>query len=245
MKKPMISLLHLKQMPIYEQLQLEEALLRLDTRNLCLINEGSSPAIVMGISGKIDHLVDSVQLQKYPIPVIKRFSGGGTVLVDQNTLFVSFLCQKQDHSFLPYPEAIMKWTESIYKQALKLKGFQLRENDYVIGERKFGGNAQYLRKDRWLHHSTLLWDYDPERMKLLLHPAKTPKYRLGRSHEDFLTKLSAHLPSKEKFISSLKQSLADVYEIEELSYGDVSPFLEEPHRQSTEYVFSPKEQATK
>ncbi len=45
-------LLQLQNMPILEQLRLEEALLRADDRNWILINRGSPPAIVMGISGK-------------------------------------------------------------------------------------------------------------------------------------------------------------------------------------------------
>ena len=44
--------------PIYDQLLLEEALLRSDTRNWCIISEGSPPAIVMGISGKKHELID-------------------------------------------------------------------------------------------------------------------------------------------------------------------------------------------
>ncbi|NGX26688.1 MAG: Lipoate-protein ligase LplJ, partial [Chlamydiae bacterium] len=157
-----MNILHLKNFPIFQQLQLEEALLRLDTRNFCIINEGSPPAIVMGISGKPEELINFENLGKNPIPIIKRFSGGGTVIVDEETIFISFLCQKDLHDFAPYPEPIMRWTEEIYKEALDISDFSLRENDYVIGERKFGGNAQYLRKDRWLHHTTLLWDYKKE-----------------------------------------------------------------------------------
>lgn len=236
MKKAILYLLHVKQLPIFQQLQLEEALLRLDVRNLCLINEGSMPAIVMGISGKMQQLVDLEKLKIHPMPVIKRFSGGGTVLVDQNTLFISFLCQKNAHPFPGYPEAIMRWTESLYKEALHLPDFQLKENDYVIGERKFGGNAQYLCKDRWLHHSTLLWDYHPQFMNLLLHPPKTPKYRKDRPHEDFLTKLKEYFPNKEHFISSFTQALKMFYEVEGISYEDVTYFLHQPHRKSTEYL---------
>ena len=39
-----LYLIHKKQLPILEQLFLEEALLRADTRNFCLINEGTAPA---------------------------------------------------------------------------------------------------------------------------------------------------------------------------------------------------------
>ena len=49
--------------------------------------------------------------------------------------------------------------------------------DYCFGDVKFGGNAQAITKQRFLHHTSLLWDYKKERMKLLKHPAKIPDYR--------------------------------------------------------------------
>lgn len=231
-----MNLLHLHNFPIFQQLQLEEALLRLDERNFCLINEGSPPAIVMGISGKFEELIDPEKLKQNPIPVIRRFSGGGTVVVDADTLFVSFICQKELHDFSPYPEPILRWSEAIYKAFLP-PPFHLRENDYVIGERKCGGNAQYLKKNRWLHHTTFLWDYKKIHMDLLLHPQKTPQYRASRSHEDFLTPLSAHLPSKAHFVSELKKTLAQLYPVQEVTLDAVLPFLEQPHRQSTQKVW--------
>lgn len=228
-----MKILHLKNLPIFEQLQVEEALLRLDTGNYCIINEGSPPAIVMGISGKAEELIDLPKLAEAPIPVIKRFSGGGTVVVDQETVFISFLCQRELHDFAPYPEPIMKWTESIYKEALDLPAFHLRENDYAIGERKCGGNAQYLRKERWLHHTTFLWNYQTALMDLLLHPKKTPQYRQQRPHAEFLTCLSEHLPCKKDFIESVKKVLTDRYLAQEITLAEVSPLLKTPHRQST------------
>src|ERR1700722_19149884 len=107
--------LHLSQYPIYDQLLLEEALLRSDARNWCLINEGTPTAIVMGISGKKEELIDTARAQEDRIPVIKRFSGGGTVIVDENTFFVTFICQKEIHDFSPYPEPILRWHEGLYR----------------------------------------------------------------------------------------------------------------------------------
>lgn len=53
--------------------------------------------------------------------------------------------------------------------------------DYVYGERKFGGNAQAITSKRWLHHTSLLWDYDPLNMAVLTNPKKQPAYRqVGR-----------------------------------------------------------------
>lgn len=228
-----LHILHLKNYAILEQLQLEEALLRIDKRNYCLINEGSPPAIVMGISGKAEEFINQEKYLQKPIPLIKRFSGGGTVVVDEDTLFISFICERNFVDFVPYPEPIMRWTETIYRKTLCQPSFCLQENDYVIGEKKFGGNAQYLQKMRWLHHSTLLWNYKTELMELLLHPKKVPPYRKSRSHLEFLTKLSDHISSKEEFLTQFKQTLTCLAEVKEISLDEVLPLLDIPHRKGT------------
>src|SRR5581483_7899335 len=89
-KQTPLHFILLKNIPIHQQLQLEEAILRTDDRNWCLINEGSPPAIVMGISGKPEMLINHVHFQKSPVPVIKRFSGGGTVFIDPSTIFMTW-----------------------------------------------------------------------------------------------------------------------------------------------------------
>ncbi len=214
----MIHCLHLSSYPILKQLELEEALLREDKNNWCLINEGSAPAIVMGISGKPDELIDQEKIRKKPIPVIKRFSGGGTVVVDEATLFVTFIFQKDFHPFPAFPEPIMQWSGSLYHSFFP--AITLRENDYVIGDKKCGGNAQYIKKDRWLHHTSFLWNFKQEHMDYLLHPKKTPKYRADRTHHEFLCGLEGHI-SKEAFISGLKNALSSMVAVKEVSLDDL------------------------
>ncbi len=192
---------HFKNLPIAEQLKLEEELLRSSTEEHCIINEGTPPTIVMGISGKMEELVRPGAT----LPLLKRFSGGGTVVVDEETIFITFICNRKPHDF---PESIMRWTGEFYQRAAP--PITLRENDYVIGEKKCGGNAQYIKKERWLHHTSFLWDYSEERMDLLLHPKKTPQYRNGRSHSDFLSKLSDFFPSKDHFIQLIKCYLENI-----------------------------------
>ncbi len=232
MSKQPFYLLHLKGMPIFSQLQLEEALLRQDTRNFCIINEGSPTAIVMGISGKTEELIDVPKARSLNVPIIKRFSGGGTVIVDEETLFITFICQKSSHSFPAYPEPILKWSASLYAEAFPF--ISLQENDYVIGIKKCGGNAQYIKKDRWLHHTSFLWNFKPSHMELLLHPKKTPLYRKERSHTDFLTPLSCHSPSKDLWINSFKDTLRSNYEVIDMLEKDLP--CRGAHRQSTTLV---------
>src|SRR4051812_20139327 len=137
---PSLHLLQLKHIPILAQLQLEEALLRLDQRNWCLINAGSPSAIVMGISGKFEELIHEETWQSAPVPVIRRFSGGGTVFVDDHTHFVTFICNASFAPILPYPEPIMRWTEDFYRPLFAPHPFCLKGNDYTLGNHKVGGN---------------------------------------------------------------------------------------------------------
>lgn len=50
-------------------------------------------------------------------------------------------------------------------------------SDYVFGDRKFGGNAQSITKNRWIHHTSFLWDYEVKNMAYLKLPARAPEYR--------------------------------------------------------------------
>jgi lipoate---protein ligase len=227
-----LHLLHLESSFIFDQLQLEERLLRTTDQNWCLINEGSSsPAIVMGISGKSEESIHQEELLKNTLPVIRRFSGGGTVVVDRDTLFVTFIFQKNVHTFPAFPESIMRWSGELYQNILPIPEFGLYENDYVIGEKKCGGNAQYITKERWLHHTSFLWDFKRERMNTLRHPKKAPKYRENREHSDFLCRLKDFIPSRRAFIDPLKRELEKRYIVKELSLEELPAI--KPYRQET------------
>ena len=232
MHKPVLHLLLLKDIPILQQLEWEEALLRADERNWCLINQGSPPAIVMGISGQPSLLINEKKIQSFPIPVIRRFSGGGTVIIDENTLFITFICQQQELKITPYPRSIMEWSAAFY-HPLFPTGFALEENDYTLNGRKWGGNAQMITKNRWLHHTSILWDYQEERMDYLLFPPKTPHYRKNRPHCEFICRLSEHWPTTEIFQQQWMEQLHANFEIVEGNLDEVRKIVEQPHRKTT------------
>lgn len=90
---------------IYRQLMIEEALLRTNQNNWydgfyqlsssrCLVNEHLNPSIVMGLSGKKENLINIEKAKALKLPVIKRFSGGGTVVVDDSTFCLTFILSK-------------------------------------------------------------------------------------------------------------------------------------------------------
>ncbi|KAL3155749.1 hypothetical protein ABBQ32_012766 [Trebouxia sp. C0010 RCD-2024] len=236
-----VKLLRLSKVPILRQLLLEEALLRADNGNWCIINDGTSiPAIVMGISGKPQELINVPAAQENGIQVIKRFSGGGTVVTDENTIFATVILQT---STLPpdvecYPRPLMRWSESLYAPVFSPYGrFNLQENDYCFGDMKFGGNAQAITKQRFLHHTSLLWDYQSERMQLLKHPAKIPDYRADRDHMKFVCKLKDYVLDREHLLDNIPGALEQAgLTVKEAELSDAEKFLEKDYFKNTKLV---------
>lgn len=189
----------------------------------------------MGISGQPEALLHLPTVERDQIPVIKRFSGGGTVIVDENTLFITFIIAKKHLDVPAFPEPILRWSAELYSHAWQIPHFHLRENDYCIGEKKCGGNAQYIKKDRWLHHTSFLWDYAEENMNHLRLPDKRPKYRQDRSHANFLTRLKDHVFDSNSLIEKLKETIVKQLYIEEFDLGS---WKSGPHRQSTHVVIN-------
>ena len=94
--RPRALWLQLRNVPILRMLQLEEALFRTDRRSWFITNQWDSAqpaaeAVVLGISGRPEQMLHVEAAQRSGIPVIKRFTGGGTVVVDSDTLFASFI----------------------------------------------------------------------------------------------------------------------------------------------------------
>ena len=232
----MLKILSLNGISIYQQLLIEEALLRADDSNWCIINSGASDAIVLGISAKPEEVIDIERWEKNPVPVIKRFSGGGTVYIDPNTFFVTFICNEEFAGIPSYPHNILKWTENLYRQLLDGHDFHIQENDYILGNKKFGGNAQYIRKKRWLHHSSLLWDFHPSKMDTLLIPPRMPSYRQGRPHHEFIRSLRDVFPTCENLRHQLLEVIQNTFPTKQLFPEDLTNILTRPHRRTTKIL---------
>ena len=113
--RPVVRLLQTSKIPILYMLRLEEALLRATNDNWLFINDGArEPAIVMGISGKAHELVHVDAAHKAGVPIIKRFSGGGTVIVDSNTIFGTLIFSTASLPGVdPFPRPIMQYAADV------------------------------------------------------------------------------------------------------------------------------------
>jgi len=228
MMKKSLNFVNLTGRHIYDGLRMQEVLLRHTDQNWFIYNTGpKDPAIVLGYSAKVPQLVDIDLAKRNNIPLIRRFTGGGTVIVDHRAFFTSLIMSADDLEIKPYPRNIMEWSETVFKPVFSEiissdAEFSLRENDYVIGDLKVGGNAQSITRGRFVHHTSFLWDFDAENMKYLLMPSKRPEYRGDRSHDDFLTRLCLHIPSRESFLERLEAELSDKFDLKYVSQEDLA-----------------------
>lgn len=256
--KSALNVVRCRGMPILRQLQVEEVLLRHTGKNWFLYNRGMSDvSIVMGFGGKPLELIDVDRVhasaaQGKNIKVIRRYTGGGTVIVDDATVFTSFIMNANDVPSRPYPREIMTWSETIFKPVFEGKEvsndtasastiankcgsnragngvlFALRENDYVIDDLKIGGNAQCIVKDRWVHHTSFLWDYAVENMHYLLMPKKRPDYRQDRAHSLFLDKIKNHIASPQALEDRVVGQLGQVFDVTEVTQAQIEVLIAE------------------
>lgn len=217
--------------PIFTQLQIEEALLRNTNDNFLITNIAPREAIVLGVSRQLDTDVHVATAQQDQIPIIKRYSGGGSVFLDENSLIITWIVNSEQT--MPSSKELFDWTQQIYSKLFP-NTFAIRENDYTLENKKIGGNAQYIQKNRWVHHTSFLWDFDPNKLaRYLPLPQTQPIYRQQRSHLDFLTGIHSFFASKQQFLALLLQEITSSYSLLKVQEAYLKAIISKPHRQGT------------
>lgn len=217
---------------IFTQLQIEEALLRNTNENFLITNLSPQEAIVIGVSRQLDIDVHVTSAQQDRVPVIKRYSGGGSVFLDKNSVIITWIVNSEQT--MPSSKELFSWTQKFYSELFP-KAFAIQENDYTLENKKIGGNAQYIQKNRWVHHTSFLWDFDPNKLaRYLPLPQTQPMYRQQRSHLDFLTNIQPFFASKQQFLTLLLQKIATCYpSLVKVENTYLESIVSKPHRQGT------------
>jgi len=180
---------------VAENLALDEALAKsawATGRHLLRFWWGGPPAVVMGSSERSEQVVDAAACARHGVDVLKRCTGGGTVLQTGGVLNYSLIMPAPDH--LNLKAGFRQGTDVVCAilAAFGVTGTPQGTSDVAVGERKISGNAQASRWKALLVHGTLLVDFDFELAeKVLRHPLREPEYRRGRGDRDFIVTLRA------------------------------------------------------
>lgn len=86
--------------------------------------------VVDAVVRKPEALIDIGAAKAAGVQVIKRFTGGGTVVVDHNTTFCTLIFNAADVKDVEcYPRPVMQWSEGFYRPVFAPHGdFSLREH---------------------------------------------------------------------------------------------------------------------
>lgn len=158
--------------------------------------ESPQTFIVLGRIGKIQEDVKVREAQKDKIPVLRRFSGGGTVVQGPGCLNYSLiLSKKTDPQLNDIRRSYQFISEKIIlaMQSLGVEAFFSPPSDLACraNNKKFSGNAQHRGRQFILHHGTLLYDFNLSTIERYLNiPKEMPEYRRGRPHADFVCNLA-------------------------------------------------------
>lgn len=173
---------------VEENLALDEILLQ-QGEEVLRFWESDRPVVVVGRSGRIEDQVRVEACAADGVNILRRSSGGGAVVLAPGCLNYSLV-----FSFDLRPtwrEVRRSFCEILKKIAIALDAEVCEPSDLACDGRKISGNAQRRTNASLLHHGTVLYAFDSELAERYLHPPqRQPAYRMGRSHREFLGRVS-------------------------------------------------------
>jgi lipoate-protein ligase A len=181
-------------------LALDEALLETADeadapREVLRIWESPRPLVVVGRASRIAAEVNQATCEARGIPILRRCSGGASVVVGPGCLMYAMVL-----SYRLRPE--LQPISAAHCFALKRLGSGLRRavpeiecqgtSDLTLRGQKFSGNSLRVRRTHLLYHGTILYQFPLELVSACLQtPPRQPVYRQGRAHDEFLVNLPA------------------------------------------------------
>lgn len=131
---------------------------------LFYVNE---PCVVLGSNQALTNEVDVAYCEANNIKIIRRKSGGGTVYHDTGNLNFSFISSKEGEKNNLSGEFLIPIKQILSKLNIE-SSIGERKDLWLNGEFKISGTASQIRKNRTLHHGTLLINSDLTQLQLAL-----------------------------------------------------------------------------
>jgi lipoate-protein ligase A len=158
-----------------------------------------SVTVVLGSGNDETKEVDLEACAASNIPVLRRYGGGGTVVLYPGCVVVSAGCWVHDpfnnsQFFKLMNQAVIDSLAAENDDLACLS--QAGISDITAGQKKVAGTSMFRSRNYLLYQASMIVSLEIDLIKKSLkHPTKEPDYRKGRSHEDFLTSLQ-NLTSK-------------------------------------------------
>lgn len=154
------------------------------------------PTVVLGRSSKINDEVDRAFCQSQSIEVLRRCTGGASVVGGPGCLMYSVVIATPDDGGLRKIDVAHDYVMQRVLSAVKTQmpaARRLGICDLTLDGKKFSGNSLRVARHHLLYHGTILISSDLELVaRCLDHAPRQPDYRQGRDHRDFITNIEVH-----------------------------------------------------
>ena len=152
-----------------------------------------SPAVVLGAGGSMAIDVNIAACEADGVPILRRASGGGTVLIGPGCLCFSLVLAYDSAADLEDIRASNRYVLGRVAIALRPLAAARFEgtSDLAVNSLKVSGNAQQRKRRHFLHHGTIRCGFDLGLSeKYLPPPERQPEYRRNRAHTAFVANLT-------------------------------------------------------
>ena len=156
--------------------------------------------VVVGYGNQIEREANVEECRRRGVPILRRCTGGGTVVQGPGCLNYSVTLRVPEDGLLAtvtgtnsfVMERNREAMETLLDERIAIQGHTDLAFEHQTGWLKFSGNAQRRRRQALLFHGTILYDFDVPLIGELLHfPSMQPEYRANRSHAEFVGNVPA------------------------------------------------------
>ena len=153
-----------------------------------LVWESAHPAVVLPRNGAADAWANLEACAVRDIPILRRDSGGGAVVLGPGCLSVALFLSLDARPALADVAGSYATLLRTIADTLAIPDVTIRSTDLALGNRKFAGHAQRRLRHTLLHHGSILYGFDLGLIDTLLpEPPRRPTWRGSRRHREFLT----------------------------------------------------------
>lgn len=168
--------------------------------------EPATPGVILGASSRLQEEVHVAACLQDSVPILRRASGGGTVVIGPGALNLTLVLPIGAASGFGAVDLAQRFILERVAEALRdrddLPVVVQGSGDLTLGRRKFSGSAQRRLRRHFLVHATILYRFPLSLIsRYTALPRRQPAYRAGRSHDDFVTNLPL---SRDRLIATLQ-----------------------------------------
>ncbi len=153
-----------------------------------------SPFVVLGRGSRYAEEVQLDLCSQDSVPILRRVSGGATILAAPGCMFYTVLLSLKRRPELQMLDNAHAFVMQEIQRAIEplRPGTALQGTcDLTLSDRKVSGNALRVTREWVLYHGTLLLNMKLHLVsRYLRHPPREPDYRGKRSHADFIANLN-------------------------------------------------------